>query len=120
MRTEASFDATLDGVSSETLALLFGGTSPASTGAEQSMTLKVRDRVIPYPLAPSKRRGLTGKRYRIARRQYARQVRACRRGDVDLVEVERLYFFPSVTMATVAEPGPGTLALAATIHCKGA
>lgn len=83
---------TLDAASPETLALAFGA-DPGAASPRAAMT--VRSVHMAAPAAPRKRRGLTGKRYRIARRGYAREMRAWRRGEGG-TPVETVRYLPNV------------------------
>lgn len=91
---------------SASLALLFGG-DPAVAEPRYSLTT----RHIECPVVvPVKRRGLTGKAYRSARRHYHRQMRDYRRGKIRPHEI--LTYVPNVTLRSVEQvPGSNSLSL---------
>lgn len=83
-----------DGVLPETMALLLG-TDPDDLRevAVGAGPLTVQVDSIECPVRePRKRRRLTGKRYRIARRRYARQMKAYRRGEIEPLHVRRVAY----------------------------
>lgn len=79
IRLTAGPSATMEfEVSADVLALMTG---IAPSEPPPRLRHEVRIDSVEAPMAPPrKRRGLTGKRYRIARRQYARTMRAWERG----------------------------------------
>lgn len=85
----------------------FGDTLLATVGANvpvepARMGLMVDSWECPV-VAPVKRRGLTGKAYRIARRRYGRDMRAYRRGLIPPVRVRRM--MPSVQPTEIRQVG---------------
>lgn len=79
-------------VSASNVAAVFGG--PPSSPPRHSVQIDYLD--SPLPALPVKRRHLTGKAYRIARRRHARLRRAWRRAGCPMIE--RRLFLPSVTI----------------------
>lgn len=97
-------------VEREFLDMLFG-----KAEKRRSMTVRYHD-VLPPVDVPRKRKGLTGKRYRIARRRWARAMRDWRRGRISGRIVERALYVPDFDVVEV--PGqPGTYSIG--VHPKG-
>lgn len=93
---ERVLHATLDDVSPEALRLLFGMDPGGEQEDDPTFTAQARGWLLRRPVAPRKRRGLTGKRYRIARRRYAREMHDYRRGVGERVEVH--YYVPRASV----------------------
>ncbi len=100
--TGKSIIMTFDDVDPATYALLVGG--PPMDEPTHSMHVRWVD--SPIPAAPTKRRGLTGKAYRAARRRHARRVRGWVRSGSPMLE--RALHVPRVK---VQSDTPNTLAV---------
>lgn len=100
-RVTASLDVE---VSRETMMLAMGVDPSRDGDSRPVFAVRVKTHAQRRPVAPRKRRGLTGKRYRIARRGYARQMKAYRRGL--LPPVPMVYHVPRAALTGVNVP-PG-------------
>lgn len=87
-----SIEMSAGNVNPAALHLAFGIDPERDATAEPVVSVQVSGRLLRRPVAPRKRRGLTGKRYRIARRHYGREMRAYRRGEGERVDVH--YYVP--------------------------
>src|SRR6478609_4901646 len=92
IKSSVTFDVetTMDG---QIMALMFG--EGPRTADFKKMSLQMKSLECPV-VVPRKRKGLTGKAYRSARRHYHRQMRAYERGLIPPVEFWRV--FPNVVM----------------------
>lgn len=84
-------------VNAETMAVMLGiDVARLREQDPPTMSMQVSGRLLRRPVAPRKAKGLTGKRYRIARRRYARLMKAYRHGVGDRVDVH--YFVPRASV----------------------